>query len=65
VQSDLHAGVTALQWVVSAYALTFAVAMLAFGMVGDEFGRKRVMLAGAAVFCAARCCAPWPPMRRF
>jgi MFS family permease len=52
VQGDLHAGVTALQWVVSAYALTFAVAMLAFGMVGDEFGRKRVMLAGAAVFCA-------------
>ena len=50
VQGDLHAGVTALQWVVSAYALTFAVAMLAFGMVGDEFGRKRVMLAGAAVF---------------
>jgi EmrB/QacA subfamily drug resistance transporter len=52
VQSDLHAGVTALQWVVSGYALTFAVAMLAFGMVGDEFGRKRVMLAGVVVFCA-------------
>ena len=52
VQSDLHAGVTALQWVVSAYALTFAVAMLAFGMIGDEFGRKRVMLSGAGVFCA-------------
>ena len=26
VQSDLHDGVTALQWVISAYALTFAVA---------------------------------------
>lgn len=52
VQSDLHAGVTFLQWVVSAYALTFAGAMLACGMVGDEFGRKRVMLAGVAVFCA-------------
>jgi len=52
VQSTLHAGVTALQWVVSAYALTFAAAMLAFGMLGDEFGRKRVMLAGAGVFCA-------------
>jgi len=52
VQGDLHAGVTALQWVVSAYALAFAAAMLAFGMVGDEFGRKRVMLAGVAVFCA-------------
>jgi EmrB/QacA subfamily drug resistance transporter len=52
VQSDLHAGVTALQWVVSAYALTFAAAMLGFGMVGDEFGRKRIMLAGVGVFCA-------------
>src|SRR5580698_5557268 len=52
VQSELHAGVTFLQWVVSAYALTFAGAMLAFGMVGDEFGRKRVMLIGVAIFCA-------------
>jgi len=52
VQSDLHTGVTYLQWVVSAYALAFAAAMLAFGMLGDEFGRKRVMLAGIAVFCA-------------
>jgi len=52
VQADLHAGVADLQWVVSAYALTFASTMLAFGMIADEFGRKRVMLAGAAVFCA-------------
>ena len=41
VQAQLHAGVPALQWVVGAYALTFASGMLAFGMVGDEFGRKR------------------------
>ena len=52
MQADLHAGVLALQWVVGAYALTFASAMLAFGTVGDKFGRKKVMLAGAAVFCA-------------
>jgi EmrB/QacA subfamily drug resistance transporter len=52
VQGELRAGVTALQWVVGAYALTFAGAMLAFGMVGDEFGRKKVMLAGAGIFCA-------------
>ena len=52
VQADLHAGVLALQWIVGAYALTFASAMLAFGMVGDEFGRKMVMLAGGGVFCA-------------
>ncbi len=52
VQSQLHAGVSALQWVVGAYALTFAGAMLAFGMVGDEFGRKKVMIIGISIFCA-------------
>jgi len=52
LQQQLHAGVTALQWVVGAYALTFAGAMLAFGMVGDEFGRKRVMVIGIIIFCA-------------
>jgi EmrB/QacA subfamily drug resistance transporter len=52
VQTDLHAGVSDLQWVVGAYALTFASVMLACGMIGDEFGRKIVMLSGAGVFCA-------------
>ena len=51
VQLDLHANVSSLQWVVSAYALTFASIMLACGMIGDEFGRKLVMLCGAGVFC--------------
>ncbi|HWN61293.1 MAG TPA: MFS transporter, partial [Streptosporangiaceae bacterium] len=52
VQASLHAGVTELQWVVGAYALTFASIMLACGMIGDELGRKKVMLTGAGVFCA-------------
>src|SRR5580658_644291 len=52
VQSDLHAGVTSLQWVVNGYALTFASFMLIAGMLGDFLGRKRIMLAGVAVFCA-------------
>src|SRR5271168_662220 len=52
VQTTLHANVTDLQWVVGAYALTFASLMLACGMIGDELGRKKVMLAGAGVFCA-------------
>jgi EmrB/QacA subfamily drug resistance transporter len=52
VQTSLHAGVDDLQWVVCAYTLTFASIMLACGMIGDELGRKKVMLAGAGVFCA-------------
>ena len=60
IQVQLHAGVSSLQWVVSAYALTFASIMLACGMIGDELGRKKVMLVGAASSAAARCCARSP-----
>lgn len=52
MQSDLHAGVTSLQWVVNAYALTFAALMLTGGTLGDRYGRKRLMLGGVAVFAA-------------
>ncbi len=52
LQTDLHASVADLQWVVGAYALAFASIMLACGMIGDELGRKKVMLTGAGVFCA-------------
>jgi len=51
IQQDLHGGVAALQWVVGGYALTFASFMLAFGMLGDKLGRKKIMLAGACVYC--------------
>lgn len=52
IQSSLHAGVSQLQWVVNGYALVFASFMLAAGALGDRLGRRRVMLAGVALFCA-------------
>jgi EmrB/QacA subfamily drug resistance transporter len=52
VQSDLHAGVTQLQWVVSGYALAFASLMLMCGTLGDLYGRKKLMLIGVVIFCA-------------
>ena len=52
LQTDLQASITELQWVIGAYALAFASIMLACGMIGDELGRKKVMLTGAGVFCA-------------
>ena len=52
VQSDLHAGVTQLQWVVNGYALTFASLMMIAGSLSDRFGRKRVMLYGLSIFAA-------------
>ena len=61
VQSALHAGVASLQWVVNGYALTFAAFMLAGGTLGDLLGRKKIMLAGVAVFCAGSVVAALAP----
>ena len=65
VQSDLHAGVTSLQWVVNGYALTFASFMLVAGSMGDRLGRKRIMLCGVAVFCAGSVAAAVAPNVRW
>jgi EmrB/QacA subfamily drug resistance transporter len=51
VQSELHSGVAQLQWVVGGYALAFASLMLICGSLGDNFGRKKVMLIGVVIFC--------------
>jgi EmrB/QacA subfamily drug resistance transporter len=52
VQAKLHANVSQLQWVVGGYALAFASLMLMCGSLGDNFGRKKVMLIGVVIFCA-------------
>src|ERR1039458_5658153 len=52
VRSNLHAGVTQLQWVVNGYGLTFAAFMLLGGSLGDRLGRKKVMLTGLLLFAA-------------
>jgi EmrB/QacA subfamily drug resistance transporter len=52
VQAKLHAGVSQLQWVVGGYALAFASLMLICGSLGDNLGRKRIMLIGVVIFCA-------------
>jgi EmrB/QacA subfamily drug resistance transporter len=50
IQSDLHMSVSALEWVVSGYALTFAVLMLTGGKLADMFGRRLIFVIGLAVF---------------
>jgi EmrB/QacA subfamily drug resistance transporter len=53
ISAALHAGTGDLQWLVDAYSLVFAGVMLPAGMTGDRLGRKRLLLAGLAVFLAA------------
>jgi EmrB/QacA subfamily drug resistance transporter len=51
IQSSLSVSVSGLQWIVDGYMLAFAALMLTGGTLGDLFGRKKVMLAGVAIFC--------------
>jgi MFS family permease len=45
---DLHFSETNLQWVVTAYALTFGGFMLLGGRAADLLGRRRILMAGLA-----------------
>src|SRR4051794_36741739 len=53
MQRDLHAGATAVEWVVAGYGLTFAVFLLAAGRLGDRIGRRRMFACGVGLFTVA------------
>jgi EmrB/QacA subfamily drug resistance transporter len=50
---DLHFSATSLQWVVTAYALTFGGFLLLGGRAADLLGRRRILILGLSVFTAA------------
>jgi EmrB/QacA subfamily drug resistance transporter len=50
---DLHASTGDLQWFASAYSLVVAAVLLPAGMIGDRYGRKRVLLIALALFGAS------------
>jgi MFS transporter, DHA2 family, multidrug resistance protein len=61
----LHATESDLQWFSSGYLLVLAAAMLPAGLLGDRYGRKRVLLSSVALFglgsvaCAFAPSAAW------
>lgn len=50
LQQAFAAGVAQAQWVVESYALLLAALLLVGGAAGDRFGRRRIFVAGVAVF---------------
>jgi EmrB/QacA subfamily drug resistance transporter len=52
IGADLHAGVSALQWVLDAYNLVYASFLLTGGTLGDLFGRRAVFALGIGLFTA-------------
>src|SRR4051812_19734079 len=51
--TELDASTGQLQWFADAYNLVLAAALLPAGMLGDRFGRKRMLLIALALFGAA------------
>jgi len=50
IQHSLHLKVSELEWIVAGYALTFGAFMLTGGKLADLFGRRRMFVAGLAIF---------------
>src|SRR5215211_1175626 len=64
VQTELGFSGGEVQWVLTAYALSFGGLLLPMGRAGDLYGRRRLFVAGLAVFAAASiwgglAWAPW------
>jgi EmrB/QacA subfamily drug resistance transporter len=53
IQGDLHFSQASLTWVINGFLVTFGSFLLLAGRLGDLIGRKRVFMAGVALFTLA------------
>ena len=53
IARDLNATFADIEWVVSAYVLTFAALLMPSGALADRYGRRRMLIVGLAVFVLA------------
>ncbi|MFZ2078683.1 MAG: MFS transporter [Xanthobacteraceae bacterium] len=53
IETDLATSVVVVQWLVNAYTLCLSAFLLIGGAAGDLFGRRRILVAGVAIFAAA------------
>src|ERR1700681_1132236 len=53
IQHELHFSAPGLEWVITAYALTFGGLLLLGGRSGDLYGRRRMFTIGVVIFTAA------------
>ncbi|KAA0069985.1 DHA2 family efflux MFS transporter permease subunit [Tardiphaga sp. P9-11] len=53
IVQTLNADFASIEWVISAYTLTFAALIMPAGALADRFGRKRVLIIGLSLFTLA------------
>src|ERR1700755_605864 len=61
IRTDLHAGLSGLEWTVNAYTLTFAVLLLTGAALGDRFGRRCMLALRLAIFTISWAAAALAP----
>jgi EmrB/QacA subfamily drug resistance transporter len=61
IHRDLAASIQDLEWTVNAYVLAYAVLLLTGAALGDRFGRKRMFIAGLALFTMSSAAAALAP----
>src|SRR5437660_6706458 len=61
IRQDLGASIQTLEWTVNAYILAYAVLLLTGAALGDRWGRKRMFIAGIALFTAGSAAAALSP----
>ncbi|HEV7484026.1 MAG TPA: MFS transporter [Solirubrobacterales bacterium] len=65
ISDDLDAGLAGQQWVVEAYLLTMVSLLLVGGSLGDQFGRRRMFVAGLVGFGATSALCAVAPTDEF
>ncbi|WP_232077958.1 MFS transporter [Burkholderia sp. THE68] len=65
IQSELGASIAAMQWVVNAYLLLLGALVLVGGSMGDKLGRRKVFIAGVAIFTVASAACGFAPGMRW
>ncbi|WP_109478244.1 MFS transporter [Paraburkholderia sp. C35] len=61
IARSLHAGFSGIEWVITAYMLSFASLLMPAGALADRFGRKQMLMLGLGIFtlASALCGAAW------
>jgi EmrB/QacA subfamily drug resistance transporter len=65
MEKDLHVSISSLEWIVTAYALTFAALMITGGKLADLYGRRRIFVVGLAIFTLSSLACGFAPNAGF
>ncbi|HEY8705836.1 MAG TPA: MFS transporter [Gaiellaceae bacterium] len=65
IEKDLHISISQLEWIVTAYALTFAALMITGGKLADLYGRRRIFVVGLAIFTLSSLACGFAPNAGF